>query len=322
MQIDSHTHIISKAFLEAAENLPGAKVGNDGNWHFIERDGKRVERVDTRWMEPDHRLRDMDKKGIDLHLISLSAPSLNPFPAKDQPEIAKKVNDELIALVKGRPDRTRALITLPLADIEASVKEIDRLHNAAEVCGVAMGSNVGGVTPSDPRFEPVWARINELKMPVVEHPMFPVFRDALPEWGLDLIMGFYFDTQIMVTRMILNGVFARYPDFPFLVAHTGAGLLGILPRVARMGNTNMEVKEKLQGKTFEHYASKLYYDTCVFYEPTIMEALRLAGTDRVMFGTDYPYRDEDTGHVNALDLPPGTKAQINGGNAARVFGIK
>ncbi len=322
MKIDSHTHIISRAFLEAAEKLPGAKAGTEGNFHFIEREGKRVERIDTRWLEPDHRLHDMDKKGVDMHLISLSAPSLNPFPASQQPDLARKVNDELIAMVKKRPDRTRALVTLPLADIEASVKELDRLHDAAEVCGVAMGSNAGGVTPSDPRFDPLWARINELKMPVVEHPMFPVFRDALPEWGLDLIMGFYFDTQIMVTRMILNGVFARYPDFPFLVAHTGAGLLGIMPRVARMGTTNKEINAKLNGKTFEHYASRLYYDTCVFYEPTLMEALRFAGTDRVMFGTDYPYRDEDSGHVDSLDIPAGTKAQINGGNAARVFGIK
>jgi aminocarboxymuconate-semialdehyde decarboxylase len=322
MKVDAHTHIISRAFMEAAERLPGAKASTAGGWHAIERDGRRIERVETAWLEPDHRLRDMDKKGVDIHLVSLSAPSLNPFPAKDHPELAKRVNDEIIALVKQRPDRMRALLTLPLTDIEASLKELERCRGAAEVCGISMGSNVGGVTPSDARFEPIWARINELKMPVVEHPMFPAFRDSLPEYGLDLILGFYFDTQIMVTRMILNGVFARYPDFPFLVAHTGAGLLGIMPRLGRVHRHAPVVAEHMKGKAFADYAKNLYYDTCVFYGPTLMEACRFAGPERLMFGTDYPYVEQDSGHVDGLDLPAKTREAINGGNAARVFGLK
>jgi aminocarboxymuconate-semialdehyde decarboxylase len=131
------------------------------------------------------------------------------------------------------------------------VKEIDRVAGMKEVCGISVGSNVNGVPLSDPRFEPIWARINHHKMAVVEHPNFPTFQRDLPEYNLSLMMGFYFDTQICVTRMILNGVFARYPDMKFIVAHTGAGMLAIMNRLASIPRGYPEAQQKMQGKGFE-----------------------------------------------------------------------
>jgi aminocarboxymuconate-semialdehyde decarboxylase len=323
VKVDAHSHIIPHTFLDAAAAMPGAskrKVGSQ--LQIVDRNGNRVEYCEEGWLAPDHLIRDLDAKGIDMRLISFSAPSLNPFPVSEHARLAREVNDELMARAKARPDRVRAVITLPWADPEAAVKELDRLRGAAEVCAVAVGSNVCGESLAEPKFDPVWARINELKMPVIEHPMFPTFREALPDYHLSLLLGFYFDTQIMVTRMILNGIFARYPDFPFIVAHTGAGLLGIIPRLNRMHLTNEQVKANLKGKTFADYAKNLYYDTCTFYGPTIAEACRFAGPDKVMFGTDYPFVDQTLKHVDAPEVADSLKPGINGDNAARVFGLK
>jgi aminocarboxymuconate-semialdehyde decarboxylase len=322
VKVDAHSHIIPKSFLEAGAALPGAKTTRRGTIRRTEVNGQRVEEMDERWLEPDHNIRDLDAKGIDMRLVSFSAPSLNPFPVSQHAALARQVNDELIAAAKARPDRVRAVVTLPWMDVEAALKELDRTRGAHEVCAVSVGSNVSGESLADARFDPIWARINELKMPVIEHPMFPTFRDALPDYNLSLLLGFYFDTQIMVTRMILNGVLARYPDFPFIVAHTGAGLLGIIPRLNRLHLINEEVKAKLKGKTFADYAKNLYYDTCTFYGPTIAEACRFAGPEKVMFGTDYPFVDQTFKHVDAPEVADSVKAGINGDNAARVFGLK
>jgi aminocarboxymuconate-semialdehyde decarboxylase len=323
MKVDAHSHIIPKTFLDRALAMPGAtkrKVGDQ--LQILDRDGNRIEFCDERWLAPDHLVRDLDAKGIDMRLISFSAPSLNPFPVAEHATLARQVNDELMAAAKARPDRVRAVVTLPWADPEAAVKELDRLHNAPEVCAVAVGSNASGESLADKKFDPVWARINTLKMPVIEHPMFPNFRDQLPDYGLSLLLGFYFDTQIMVTRMILNGVFARYPDFPFIVAHTGAGMLNIIPRLNRLHNTSEQVRANLKGKTFADYAKNLYYDTCVFYGSTIAEACKFAGPEKVMFGTDYPFVDQTLNHVDAPEVPEAAKVGIKGDNAARVFKLK
>jgi len=322
MKVDAHAHVIPKCFLDAGAALPGAVTKRNGHIRRTEHNGQRIEQLDERWLEPDHLVRDLDAKGIDMRLVSFSAPSLNPFPVKDHPKLARQVNDELIATAKANPDRVRAVPTLPWADPEAAIKELDRVRGAPEVCAISVGSNVCGESLADAKFEPVWARINELKMPVIEHPMFPSFRDTLPDYNLSLLLGFYFDTQIMVTRMILNGVFARYPDFPFIVAHTGAGLLGIIPRLNRINNDADEINAKLAGKTFADYAKNLYYDTCTFYGPTIAEACRFAGPDKVMFGTDYPFVNQTLKHVDVPEVPEGAKAGIDGDNAARVFNLK
>jgi aminocarboxymuconate-semialdehyde decarboxylase len=257
-----------------------------------------------------------------MRLMSLTTPNLYCFPAEQQAQVARIANEEAIELAKKHPDRVRALASLPLDDIPASLAELDRVAKIREVVGIAIGSNVNGVPLSDDRFEPVWKKINEYRMPVVEHPMFPTFAKDLPEYNLALLMGFYFDTQIMVTRMILNGIFARYPDFPFIVAHTGAGMLGIIPRVNRVGEVLPEVKAKLKGKSFADYAKNLYYDTCTFYGPTIAEACRFAGPDKVMFGTDYPFVDQTLKHVDPAGLAVKDKAGVDGDNAARVFGLR
>ena len=222
-------------------------------------------------------------------------------------------------LTRKHPDRIRALASLPLDDIPASLAEIERVAKIREVVGIAIGSNVNGVSLSDDRFEPVWKKINEHRLPVVEHPMFPSFDEDLPEYNLALMMGFYFDTQIMVTRMILNGVFERYPDFPFIVAHTGGGMLGVMHRYSRIPNAYPEVKAKMHDKPFETFIKNLYWDSCAIGEPMLLLARDLVGTEHLLFGTDYPYTGIGTEHVDTLPLSGAEKKLMLGDNAARVF---
>lgn len=319
MKIDTHAHYMSRAYHERMAAVPGMTLKPDVFGMAYERGGIRVVSCNKSWLDPDHCIRDMDKRGIDMRLLSLSTPNLYIFPAAEQAEIARQVNDETLAAVKKHPDRMRALPSLPLGDVGAALKELDRVSNAAEVTGLAIGSNVDGVPLSDPRFEPVWKRINELKLPVVEHPMHPPFGSQMNDNDLSLILGFWFDTQLMVTRLIQNGIFERYPDFPFLVAHTGSGLFTALSRLDRSSARTPEITPAKITKPFSTYAKNLYYDTCSFFAPALMEAHSIVGADHLMFGTDYPFVDAGPGHVEALDLAAAEKAKIAGDNAARVF---
>jgi aminocarboxymuconate-semialdehyde decarboxylase len=260
----------------------------------------------------------MDKNGFDMRIVSLSAPGLHIFEPEKQPDLARTINDESIRFARAHFDRLRVLASLPLADVEASLKELDRVSGAEEVVGIAMGSNVNGVSLSDQRFEPLWSRINELRMPVVEHPMHnPAFSGELSDLNLSTAIGYMFDTQLMVTRLIMNGIFERYPDFPFVVAHTGAGLLGILKRIDRAAARHPACKSLT--KPFSEYARGLYYDTCSFYEPSILQAHEFTGAGHMMFGTDYPFIGSGSDHVSSLGIPEPDKQALMGGTAARIF---
>ena len=132
------------------------------------------------------------------------------------------------------------------------------------------------------------------------------------------MLGYLFDTQLMVTRLILNGVFERYPDFPFIVAHTGGGLLGIMHRLDNASSRTPQARANMP-KSFATYAKNLYYDSCARYAPTIANAIDFAGSDRILYGTDYPYVYVDNSYLNNMSIAADARAAILGGNAQRVF---
>ncbi len=321
MIVDTHAHYMARSFYDSLEAMPGMTRKPSPYGVQLYRDGKAVVPLNEEWLDPDHCIREMDAKGIDFRLVSLTMPSVYIFPPADQPEIAKRINDETIEWCRRRSDRLRALPSLPLgADPEASLAELDRIAGAPEVAGIAMGSNVGGMALSDPRFDPVWKRINELKIPVVEHPMHPVFAAELQDMNLSILVGFMFDTQLMLIRLILNGVFERYPDFPFVVAHTGAGILGILTRLRGAHDRNPESREHMT-KPFADYLKGLYFDTCI-NDPTVLkDAFDFMGPGRLMWGTDYPFVDLTPASVERTAIAADQKPAIIGDTAEKLFGL-
>jgi len=318
MKIDVHAHLTSRTFHEAIEALPGVVSRPNQYGRGLYRNGKYVVSFDDAWMERDHVIRQMDAQGVDIRLICLAPPHVYIFDPDKQDGVTRRVNDEMIAEARLHPDRLRVLASLPLGDVEAALKELGRIASAKEVVGLTIGSHISTVPISDPRFEPVWARINALKMPVLEHPLNPYFADGMQDFNLGLMIGYLFDTQLCVARMILNGVFERYPDFPFIVAHTGGGILGVMHRLDNSSARTPEAKANMK-KSFATYAKNLYYDSCARYAPTIAHALDFAGADHVMYGTDYPYVYVDDSYLKNMDIPASTRAAIECGNAQRLF---
>ncbi len=131
MRIDIHAHFVDPHYLEQLRKVLDLETRRTG-------DGKTLMRHNgytLAWTRPDmfdvdQRLRDMDKKGIDLRVLSLSAPSVYPFTGAEQIRITRHVNDELARYCRAHPDRFVGLASLPLHDVEASLQEIDRALEA------------------------------------------------------------------------------------------------------------------------------------------------------------------------------------------------
>jgi aminocarboxymuconate-semialdehyde decarboxylase len=121
--------------------------------------------------------------------------------------------------------------------------------------------------------------------------------------------------------MIYSGIFERYPNFPFILAHTGGALLPLLQRLDNGYRLFPDCRKYISRPPSE-YAKRLYYDTASFYEPTIMMAHTIVGADNLLWGSDAPMIGADSSLIEKLPLSGDDKAKILGGNAAKIFKLK
>jgi aminocarboxymuconate-semialdehyde decarboxylase len=270
--------------------------------------------------ETDQRLLEMDKKDIAVRILSLSAPNVYLWDAASQIAAARHINDALAKVCRQHPDRFVGLASLPLKDVEGSLVELDRCINDLGMKGVIIGSNIDGLQLDDPKLDPIWAKINALRLPVFEHPMFPNNSAGFEGFELPLRLGLIFDTTLSATRLIYSGVFERYPDFPYIMAHTGGALLMALARLDNGYRLFPDCRRYIN-KLPSEYAKRLYYDTTAFDEKALIFALNTVGPQRLLFGTDDPFIAADTSHVTKLPISAADQKQILGANAVRIFGL-
>ena len=321
MKIDIHAHIVERRYVDAlVKDLALEPQQTPSGQTLYRRNGYTFlwERPDM--YDIDARLRKMDSQGVDMRVLSLSTPNVYEWQGARQVDMARYMNDATAALVRSHPDHFAGLGSLPLDDIEASLAALDRITGELELAGVMIGSNIGGLPVNDGRFEPVWAKIDALRLPVFEHPMFPP-HTGKEEFEMPLRIGFVFDTTAAAARLIYSGVFERYPHFPYILAHTGGALLMVLERLDNGYRLFPDCRAHIS-RLPSTYAAELYYDTCSFFCPALKMAHELVGAEHLLWGSDDPFLGADTAHVDALPIPAADKAKILGGNAARLLKLK
>ena len=321
MKIDIHAHVVDRRYVDALINdlaLESEKTASGQT--LFRRNGYTFlwERPDM--FDIDARLRRMDEQGVDMRVLSLSTPNVYEWKGARQAEMTRYMNDVTAAMVRTHPDRFAGLGSLPLDDIEGSLKELDRITGELELSGVMIGSNIGGVHVNDARFEPVWAKINELRLPVFEHPMFPP-NTGKEDFEMPLRIGFVFDTTAAAARLIYSGIFERYPNFPYILAHTGGALLMVLERLDNGYRLFPDCRKHIT-KLPSEYATHLYYDTCSFFGPALKMAHEMVGAEHLLWGSDDPFLGIDSAHVEKMLIPDADKAKILGANAARLLKLK
>ena len=321
MKIDSHAHIVDREYCQALVDLLGLSVERSGSGQTLLRKGSTTcAWFRDEFFDPAYRVRRMDELGIDVRILSLSSPSVYDWPSSLQAQAARKSNDVLASMCRAYPDRFKGLATLPLGNVEEALIELRRALDELGFVGVAIGSHIGGKSLTDEALDPIWFEINRRRAPVVEHPMPPLGADHMKEFELPLRVGFVYETTTAAARMIYGGLFEKYPDFPFILPHTGGALLMLLERLDN-GYRLFEDCRRHITRLPSEYAKRLYYDSCAFYGPALMLARDAVGPERVLWGTDDPFIGADTAHIDSLPIDAAEKAMILGGNAARIFGI-
>lgn len=311
--IDPHAHIVDADFIR------GVRAGKYGSALSIEQGPKwelivtksvvlNSERVTTMPLPEtvyrlDLRLRDMEKMGVGRQILSVH-PACMYYGLESQVnrEIAATFNESLAKLAKDLPERFSCMATVPLQDPEASAEELARAVRMGHV-GVQIGSNVAGRNLDDRALDVFWGKVTDLDVPVFIHPIDVMgIRDRLKDYYLKNLIGNPLDTSVAAACLMFGGVLDRFPKLKIVLAHLG----GFVPWIRgrwRHGYDEREEPKMNGARDPETYLSRFYYDTIIHNADCLEFALRTLGSDRILYGTDYPF---DMGYLGAALEIPGT----------------
>jgi len=276
--------------------------------------------------DPQEKLKDMDRMGIDIQAIS---PGPFQYYYWTEGELGLKLarlqNDRVAAIVRSHPDRFVGMGTLPLQDTEKAVQELGRIVKELGLRAVEISSNVNGVDLDDPRFEPFWAKAQELDVLIFIHPLGFTEAERLKDYLLNNVIGQPLEEAVVLSHLIFSGTLERYPNLKIAVAH-GGGYLPYYPgRMDHAYAVRPECKKHISRPPSE-YLKRLYFDTIVYQEASLEALVQYAGSDHVLLGTDYPFdmgEDDPVGFINKMkSVSQAEREKILGGNAVRLLKIK
>ena len=281
----------------------------------------------------ERRIADMDATGIDVAILSLTSPGVQPLLDTDEAKaMVTRANDYLAERCAAYPTRFVGMTSIAPQDPEWSAAEIRR--GAAELGfkGVMVNSHTHGHYLDEPQFDPIFRALADTGQPLYIHPQ--TLPDAMIggmiEAGLDgAIFGFGVETGMHLLRLITTGIFDRYPDLQIAVGHGGEAIPYWLYRIDFMHKAGVasqryeRLKPLKKGMVACLRENVLATTSGLPFPPAIKLMLEVMGEDRVMYAMDYPYEyvaDEVRAH-DLLDIPDTTKKKLMQTNAERVFAL-
>lgn len=289
-----------------------------------------------------YRLRAMDEGEIEVSVLSPTAPGLqglNEAGAKEAGKIARRWNDYLAEAVSKNQDRLKVFAALPMCDPELAAQELVRAVKDLGFVGALLnGYDNAGNAPAKyydaPEYADFWKTAAALDVPVYVHPRsvpddrtttysgYPQLRGSA--WG------FHVETAEHMLRLMMSGLFEKFPTLRIIIGHMGEFLpfwaWRIDHRIQREGWDQWAGEYGRPRKlTVTDYMRRNFFVTTsgVFDTDSLKHAISVIGSDRVLYSVDYPY--ESTTEANewfeALDLEEPAKRAIAYDNAERVLGL-
>lgn len=274
------------------------------------------------------RIAGMDAAGIDVQVLSLSG-SLDRLDPAFATALACDTNDKLAGAVQAHPDRFAAFATLALQEPEKAALEFERCVRQKGFKGALVNGTTDGLFLDHPRFTPLFETAQALDVPVYLHPAPPpeevrkAYFGGLPANSGFILStagwGWHAETGMHCLRLIVSGLFDRFPKLKIIIGHMGEALPFYIVRAdAFLAHSATHLKRRVSDYFHEHF----YITTSgCFSMPPFLCALQVAGADRILFSVDYPYDSNAAGRafLNALPVSAEDREKISHGNAERLL---
>jgi predicted TIM-barrel fold metal-dependent hydrolase len=277
----------------------------------------------------EDRLKHMDAMGIEVQVLSYNTPGVQILPAAEAVPLARDANDQLAAAIQAHPDRFAGFATLPTPDPEAAAAEFERAVNKLGFHGAMINGRTNDLYLDNPSFRPILETAVALDVPLYLHPTIPSkavqdvyyagFDPAVSGSFATFGWGWHMETGIHALRMILGGVFDRYPSLQIILGHWGEMIPFYL---ARFDETLNPVTKQLQRPVADYFLQQMYTTPSgMFTLPPFMLTLQIMGADRIMYAVDYPFIENNQARTFLENAPisPADKEKIAHGNAEKLL---
>jgi 2,3-dihydroxybenzoate decarboxylase len=280
----------------------------------------------------DRRIQDMNDTGIDVQILSLTSPGVQIFDADEGTAMARLANDQVAEAIRKHPDRYAGLAAIAPQDPARAAKELERGVKQLGLKGAIINSHTHDEYLDDEKFWPIFEAAEALGVPVYLHPNTPSRHMIKPftDRGLDgAVFGFAVETGLHMLRMVVSGLFDRFPKLQICTGHLGEGLPYWFFRIDFMHGASVRAgryasQPVLKRKASDYLKENFYYTTSgMAWAPPILYAQSVVGVDRVMYAMDYPYQfvPSEVAVTDELPISDEDKKKLYQTNAERVFGL-
>jgi aminocarboxymuconate-semialdehyde decarboxylase len=327
--IDIHNHFFPHSWPDLA-----ARFGTP-NWPWIKHTepGKADIMVGDRFFrhiysacwDPEVRLQEMDRDGVDLQVIS-ATPVLFAYerPVEQARDCAQLFNDAALELCSRGKGRLKSFCQVPLQDIDAACKELSRCMRAGHL-GVQIGNHVGSKNLDDAGIATFLHHCADEGAAVLVHPWDMFGPERMPKYMMPWTVGMPAETQLSVVALILSGALDRLPStLRICFAHGGGSFAYLLGRLENAWHQHPVAHGESEHPP-SHYLNRFCVDSAVFDQRALQFLVGTMGADQVMLGSDYPFPlgEERVGSlIRQSSLPQHTKAKLLSGNAIRFLELK
>lgn len=327
--IDIHAHGVPEVFLQemARSHLGGVEIETSDRRYVVTfPGGKPLRPCAGIMLDFDNRLEWLDRQGMRHQIL---APWLDvhgqDLPPADGQVWVRELNQAMAGAVATTGGRLLPHATLHMANASAAARELERAVRELGMTGCMIPTNFPNHHLAEPQYSAIWEAAQSLDVPVVLHPptVAPsgcLFGGDMPNFGG--LYGRLIDTTLTAARLIVTGVFTRFPDLRLVLVHGG----GFLPY--QTGRFEREFGEKLDGASPTEQVRRFYYDTTLMSPAALGLLVELVGAGRIMIGSDYAAAPVDRGGVQLTDalnaaVPAGSAHEaILHDNAEQLFRIR
>jgi len=319
--IDCQSHLFCPEIIELLQQRTvDPLVYRQGDDRFVKM-GDWHRKVLPNHMDVAAKLADMDAAQIDVTALSVNDPGPEWFGA-DGPRVARIMNDYIAGIVRQHPARFIGLCVLPLQDMPAALAELDRCVQRLGMRGILLYTNLAGRFPDEAEFRPLFARAEEMNLPILLHPAKPLTTDVVKGYEMTSSLGNMFDNTIALTRLIMSGLLDRHPKLKLVCPHLGGTLPYIIGRLDHQVEVLKRGPKYLTRKPSE-YLQQVWLDIVSPLPAAVQFCYDMYGPERLLFASDHPWVSprliRET--LQSLKLPAADESRILGGNAERLFGL-
>lgn len=258
----------------------------------------------------EHRFRIMDRfEGI-VQVLTLAWPPVEEIADSEKAvDLARLANDEMAELVLKYPDRfVAAIACLPMNNMDAALKEVDRAINDLNFRGIQITSNINDKPLDLPEFVPLFEKMSKYNLPIWIHPKTGITcrdypKESMSMYSIDTLFGWPYESTVAMTRLVFSGILEKYPNLKIIIHHCGAMVPYFEQRIIGFYDKQEVLWKRKHKKGLTKapidYFKMFYTDTALYGNTSaLMCAHAFYSADHLLFGADMPLGDSQLGYRN------------------------